>query len=120
MPVRSLRSPVIRWPDRRQVETALREWAATQARSHPEIRRIGYFGSFARGDWGVGSDLDVIVILNDEPPPPRFEQRAVSWDLTTLPVPADLLVYSQGEWEALMKRPNRFARMLRDETVWVT
>jgi len=25
--------------------------------------RIGYFGSYARGDWGVGSDLDLLVIV---------------------------------------------------------
>jgi predicted nucleotidyltransferase len=36
---------------------------------HPEVVRVGYFGSYARGDWGVGSDLDLIIIVDrsDEP-----------------------------------------------------
>lgn len=52
MPVRSLNSSVLRWPDARAVEAALQHWAKTTAQTHPEVLRIGYFGSYARGDWG--------------------------------------------------------------------
>ena len=31
-------------------------WAAREAPRHAGLRRLGYFGSYARGDWGVGSD----------------------------------------------------------------
>lgn len=55
MPVRSLRSSVLKWPDRAQVDAAVREWAAQVALSRPEVVRIGYFGSYARGDWGWGA-----------------------------------------------------------------
>lgn len=27
-----------------------------------DVLQIGYFGSYARDDWGVGRDLDLIVI----------------------------------------------------------
>jgi len=56
------------------VDYVVRVWAQHLAREHPAIRRIGYLGSYARGDWGVGSDLDVIVIVDDATEP--FEQRA--------------------------------------------
>ena len=116
MPTRSLNSSVIKWPDARTVEGALRQWAERTLAQHPEIRAIGYFGSYARGDWSVGSDLDVVVIVAAASQP--FERRAAEWDMLTLPVPVDLLVYTQSEWEALDRRA-RFCRTLEREAVWL-
>src|SRR5439155_11836656 len=63
LPVRSLSSSVVVWPDRAAVESALRLWAEEAARIRQELVRIGYFGSYARDDWGVGSDLDVVLVV---------------------------------------------------------
>ena len=52
MPVRSLTSSVLRWPDRDRVDQAVRTWAATERKLHSKLLRFGYFGSYARGDWG--------------------------------------------------------------------
>ncbi len=116
MPVRSLNSSVLTWPDAKTVHQAVCRWAAEIARAHPHVLRIGYFGSYARGDWGVGSDLDLLLIVRHAELSP--ERRAAAWDVTDLPVPADLLVYTAEEWEAL--DPHRkFARVLKQEVVWV-
>jgi predicted nucleotidyltransferase len=80
------------------VDQAARQWAVQMARLRPDVVRIGYFGSYARGDWGPGSDLDLAVIVEREDRP--FERRSARWDMTSLPVPADLLVYTAAEWEA--------------------
>lgn len=63
MPVRSLDSSVLRWPDATTVHQAVCRWAREAARTRPEVLRVGYFGSYARGDWGVGSDLDLYLRL---------------------------------------------------------
>src|SRR5207249_8986368 len=63
LPVRSLSSSVVIWPDRAAVESALRLWAEGASRIRRELVRVGYFGSYARGDWGVGSDLDVVLVV---------------------------------------------------------
>ena len=117
MPVRSLNSSVLVWPDRDRVDRAVRQWAAAVAARHPELRRLGYFGSYARGDWGVGSDLDLVAVVTatDEP----FERRALAWDLTSLPVPAEILTYTEKEWRALEAENGRFVRTLTQEAVWV-
>ena len=44
-----------------QSEAALRAWSDELRRSRPKAARVGYFGSYSRGDWGVGSDLDVLL-----------------------------------------------------------
>jgi len=116
LPVRSLSSSVVVWPDRAAVESALGLWAEEAARARPELVRVGYFGSYARGDWGVGSDLDVVLVVMGADLP--FARRAVAWDLTRLPVPVDSLVYTQDEWRGL-DPASRFTRVLAREVVWV-
>ena len=64
MPVRSLNSSVFKWPDHATVDKAVRSWAQAEAKRHPELQRLGYFGSYARGDWGVGSDLDLVAVVD--------------------------------------------------------
>ena len=39
--------------------------------------------------------------------------------VTCPPVPADVLVYTHEEWRDLVSRDTDFARILRDEAVWV-
>ncbi len=116
MPVRSLSSSVLKWPDANAVRAALHEWVKQAVASRPGVMRIGYFGSFARGDWGVGSDLDLIIVVKNSSQP--FERRSVDWNTTELPVPADALVYTQEEWESLSKG-GRFHRTVVGEVVWL-
>ena len=117
MPVRSLSSSVLTWPSQTQVERELREWIAHEAPSHPALRRMGYFGSYARGDWGVGSELDLVAVIRDTTVP--FEKRGVVWDLNPLPVPAEILVYTEAEWKQMHSEPNGFFRRLLREVVWL-
>lgn len=116
MPVRSLASSVLRWPDRAEVDRAVRSWASAVAGQDESVLAIGYFGSYARGDWGVGSDVDLVVVkrVAEEP----FERRALAYDATGLPVPADVLVYGTEEWQR-MQAHGGLARTVAGEIVWV-
>ncbi len=116
MPVRSLSSSVLKWPDAQTVDQAVRHWTERIVQSRKGVLQIGYFGSYARGDWGVGSDLDLIIIVESSEQP--FERRSVEWDTRELPVPADVLVYTKGEWRSLSLQ-RRFSQTLRREAVWV-
>jgi predicted nucleotidyltransferase len=118
MPVRSFDSPVLSWPDREAVEAALAAWSTRMRDVRKDVLRIGYFGSYARGDWGVGSDLDVVLIVasSDEPP----LRRPLAFDtITGFPTPVDLLVYTADEWRAVSADADPFARRLTSEVVWV-
>ncbi len=117
MPVRSLNSPVLKWPDAATVDQAVRAWAQALAARRTDVLAIGYIGSYARGDWGVGSDLDIIIVLRDSPLP--LAERARQFDATQLPVPADVLVYTEREFTSLLEADTRFARALQREIVWL-
>jgi predicted nucleotidyltransferase len=112
-----LNSSVLKWPDGAAVDQAARAWTAQQRRFHPEIVRIGYFGSYARGDWGVGSDLDLVVIVRSAVR--NFSDRPLDWDISTLPVPAEILVYTGDEWERLSAGGNSFVATVAREAVWL-
>lgn len=98
MPVRSLSSSVLKWPEQEAVFQAFRSWAE-KAQADPRILGIGLFGSLVQGNWGPGSDLDVIIVLKDSSLP--FIERGRDFDLMEIPVPVDLLVYTLKEWERL-------------------
>jgi hypothetical protein len=61
----------------------------------------------------VGSDVDVIVVVQDSDLSPL--QRHVHYDPRGLPVPADLWVYTSAEWEELSSRsPQLWQRLQRE------
>jgi len=106
---------VLRWPSREEVEAALEAWLARHP--IPGLVAAGYFGSYARGEEGVGSDLDLVLVVKASSLPPW--QRPAQLPLEELPVPTEALVYTLKEWQALPQRSPRFARVLREETRWL-
>jgi len=108
---------VLKWPGRAEADAAARALAARLGAAHPELVRLGYFGSYARGDFGPGSDLDLVAIVARSARP--FAERALEFDLRGLPLPAQLIVYTEGEWRAACARGERFFETLQAETVWV-
>ena len=115
MPVRSLNSSVLKWPDAKTVKDAFTLWAKETILNNANVVRIGYLGSYARENAGPGSDLDVVIIIKSSDKP--FERRGADWDLTHIPVPVDVLIYTSREWRNLDER-SRMTRVLKNETVW--
>lgn len=118
MPVRSSSSAVLRWPARDAVLASARALAERLRRDRPDVRRVGVVGSAARGsDWGVGSDLDLVVVLAQSDRPPW--ERLLDLDTRAVPVPVDLIVYTEAELDALSRAGGRFARVLAEEALWL-
>lgn len=116
MPVRSLHSCVLRWPEPGEVLPALQDWIRRRAVEHPELLGAACIGSHARGDAGPGSDLDLVLVVSDAPS--DRAQRHAAWPIEQLPVPTDLWVLTAAEWRAL-PRNSRFGRLLRQEARWL-
>ena len=114
MPTKSLHSSAMKWPNAQIVHKAVVRWAEAAVHQHSGVAKVGCFGSYARRDWGVGSDIDLLVVVHHSDVP--FQRRPLEWDTLTLPVPADLLVYTQREWDSL---EGRFRDTLDQEAVWV-
>ena len=117
MPVKSSDSPVINWPGIDQVIAELEKWADALVARRGDVVKLGYFGSYARGDWSVGSDLDLVIVLSNAQE--CFERRAADFDTTDLPVPVDLLVYTMNEWENMKDDGSRFYEVMEKEGKWI-
>ncbi|MGB7085241.1 MAG: nucleotidyltransferase domain-containing protein, partial [Phormidesmis sp.] len=91
----------MKWPTRSEVHAAIDQWVKqlADAAQPAEVIAIGYFGSYARDDAGVGSDLDIVIIIAESSLP--FERRANLWDLCSIPVPVEAQVYTAREWNHL-------------------
>ena len=116
MPVRSLNSSVLKWPCPRDVEAAVRLWAGRIGPADNNILRIGIFGSYATGRWGVGSDIDIVVVLRTSRL--TFEKRGLEFDALELPVYADVLLYTESEWKT-GRASSHFRKSLGDQAVWL-
>ena len=117
MPVRSLNSAVLKWPDAEAVQAAAEAWARGLAERDAHVQRVGYFGSYATDSWGVGNDVDLVVVCTHCALP--ITERGAAFAPSGLPVPADVLVYSEAEFAALLQDGSRMGRELRDAAVWV-
>ncbi len=118
MPVRSLNSVVLKWPDRNAVLAAARRWASRLCRDDRAVETVMCVGSYARGDWGVGSDVDLIVLIGESTE--SSLQRRLRYEPTDLPVPSDVWVYTRAEWGQLAARAPHLASRLAREMLDLT
>jgi predicted nucleotidyltransferase len=61
--------------------------------------RIYLFGSHARGEAGPDSDLDILVVVNDDAPADRRVSRLAYQALRGTGVAADVLVWTRSYFE---------------------
>lgn len=106
MPVKLLNSAVLKWPEKNKVLNEAKLWAKSMGLGDDNIVKIYCFGSICKGTWGVGSDLDIAIIIKKTTVP--FISRASLYDSSAISVPTDILVYTQFEITKLSKEKSRF------------
>ena len=103
---------------KRRGQTARGKGLVLQAGNSFGFRRDGT-GALARRE-GIGHDHDMaharVAGVGHHGVAVPVERRALEWDATGLPVPADVLVYTRNEWEEQERKGASLAR----EVVWVT
>jgi predicted nucleotidyltransferase len=66
-----------------------------------KVKKVILFGSLARGDYTIRSDIDLVVIMDTEE---NFIYRGKDFqaDLNTIfPLDVELFVYTPSEWERM-------------------
>jgi predicted nucleotidyltransferase len=85
--------------DSEKIYEQLREFAHL-LRSKHKVKRVYLYGSFARGDFHEGSDIDLIIVGEFEGKMPQRINKI--FDLTSLPI--EPLVYTETEFEQMKER----------------
>ncbi len=68
-------------------------------------RKVIVFGSAARGDTSVHSDLDILVVTKKEIDSPRRKSVRIRRALRGIVMPMDILVISEKRLEELADQP---------------
>ena len=89
----------------------------------PLLLRVGVYGSDGRGDAGVGSDLDPVLIDAAATGPQCARYR--TWPFERLPLSCDALALTPDEWRELMQNGNNdpvrqtMVRALQSDARWI-
>jgi predicted nucleotidyltransferase len=92
-------------------------------RENFKVKEIILFGSYARGNEGVNSDIDLIVILDEvrdrDFSEMIFKTNEVRMKIVDLIIPAglDLIVLTSNEWDELLEKDGFFKNEVFDKGV---
>ncbi|MDD9855752.1 MAG: nucleotidyltransferase domain-containing protein [Gammaproteobacteria bacterium] len=93
---------------------------AINARHPGKVVRIAIFGSKARGDSHKYSDVDVLVIVNDDSVKLKMSLQKIGCKLASnsLVLPG-IVVYPEAQWEELKRFGSAFHESVEHEAVAV-
>lgn len=81
--------------------------AVRRIAEHGDPERIMLFGSCAKGMIGPDSDIDLLVVMNTDVPRP-FRLNGLKPLFLEYPVPIDLIVLTEEEYEDECRKPYSF------------
>jgi predicted nucleotidyltransferase len=94
----------VTFTNREQILKALENLIQEWTQQHPELERVILFGSFARGDYFPGSDVDVLLIL--EKSDQSLLNRIREFLPSHFPVDIDVFPYTKDEVQHIRKEPH--------------
>jgi uncharacterized protein len=99
-------SPFVKvtFTNREQILKALEDLIQQWTQRHPELEQVILFGSFARGDYFPGSDVDMLLILEKSDQP--FLSRMVKFLPAHFLIDIDIFPYARDEFERIIKEPH--------------
>ena len=117
MPGKSSRSVKVSSVPRERVLAGLAEWAASARAADATLRRIGVFGSYARGDQTPASDVDVLVVVASSTRRPW--ERPLELPPPPGPVGAEIFVYTEDEIAELESLGSAWLREVLRDICWI-
>ncbi len=102
-----------------RVLAAAHQWVRRLRRDRPELVRVGYFGSYARGDYVPGSDFDVLIEITRTDQPRRID-RPPEYLPQDFPVGIELFVYTTDELTRLRRNRAAFIKTIDSEIRWLS
>ena len=104
-----------RFVDREEILACARETARRVAAANPRTLRVVLFGSFARGDYGTRSDLDLLVILKSSEK--SVSERIADFMQDGFGYPTDIFPLTEAEVESRLEEGDPFLRRAMSEGI---
>jgi predicted nucleotidyltransferase len=103
--------------DKEKVLRELRAWAARVKEKHPDVERVGLFGSYATGTYGPRSDADLLILLRASDR--LFRDRIPDFLPSNLSVPCDVFPYTTDEIKSLQRDGSPWIKHVLQEVIWL-
>jgi len=103
--------------DKANVLRQLKDYTKRIKRTHSEVERVGFFGSYANDTYGPASDVDLLIILRKSGK--RFLDRIPEFLPDKLSICCDVFPYTSEEIENMKQDGNPWIRHLLKEVVWL-
>ena len=113
---KSSNSVKVVFADKANVLRQLKDYAKSVKCKHPEVERVGFFGSYANDTYGPASDVDLLIILQQSSK--RFLDRIPDFLPGNLSVCCDVFPYTGEEIEKMKKDGNSWIQHVLDEAIW--
>lgn len=104
----SLNSVKVIFANQANVKKQIQESIRQLIKRNPEIKKVILFGSYATGNYGPRSDVDILFILDSSDQP--FLDRIPHYIPDDLSFSVDVFPYTASEIEALLQAENHFIR----------
>lgn len=114
---KSSNSVKVVFADKANVLRQLKHYAKSIKQMHPEVERVGYFGSYANDTYGPASDVDLLIILRRSDK--RFLDRIPDYIPENMSVSCDVFPYTVEEIENMKQKENPWIRHILGEAVWL-
>ena len=103
--------------DKANVLRQLKDYTKILKRTHPEVERVGFFGSYANDTYGPASDVDLLIILQQSDK--RFLDRIPDFLPDNLSICCDVFPYTKEEIDRMKNERNLWIRHVLKETLWL-
>jgi predicted nucleotidyltransferase len=99
-----------RFVNKEEVVLSIKKLAIKVAKKNKNVKEIYLFGSFPKGDYGIYSDADILVVVKEDERRmiDRLDEYLLAFSDASVPV--DVLVYTEEELSRAIESGSFFIR----------
>jgi predicted nucleotidyltransferase len=116
MQEKSSNSVKVFFADKDKILLQVREYSKKLKKNHPEVEKVGLFGSYVTDEYGPASDVDLLIILKSSSK--RFIDRIPDFLPSEIEVSCDCFPYTIDEINRMKSEGNPWILHVLEEAVW--
>jgi predicted nucleotidyltransferase len=102
--------------DKDKILLQVKEYSEKLKKNHPEVEKVGLFGSYATDEYGPASDVDLLIILKSCSK--RFIDRIPDFLPHEIDVGCDCFPYTIDEINRMKNEGNPWILHVIEEAIW--
>jgi predicted nucleotidyltransferase len=102
--------------DKDKILLQVKQYSKKLKRNHPEVEKVGLFGSYVTDEYGPASDVDLLIILKSSSK--RFIDRIPDFLPSEIEVSCDCFPYTIDEINRMKSEGNPWILHVLEEAVW--